>query len=251
MAAAIRNMENLTVTDSTITGNATSDPPFVSYESGGGGIYNAGHLTVVRSTITNNSTARDGGAIRSVGAGSVVVVTDSTISGNTAGRQFSGEGGGIAVRAGGSLTVSGSTISGNSSNSVGGGISLQYGGTVTVTDSTISGNSTQARGGGISEQPRKRDGHRQHDQRQLGRSKAGGGIHSYHGSLTVVDSTISDNSAVSRGGGIDSQSGNPDGHRVHDQRKLGRMLRAAACSNILGTARTITDSTISGNSRCR
>jgi predicted outer membrane repeat protein len=251
----IRNMETLTVTDSAITGNATSDPPFVSYGGGGGGIYNGGYLTVVRSTITDNSTPREGGAIRSTGAGSVVVVTDSTISGNTAGRDGlgSGEGGGIAVMFGGSLIVTGSTISDNSSDYRGGGIWLRNGATVTVTGTTISGNSTQRAGGGIAS--------------YLGNltvvgstisgnstsqvSWGGGGIYSNQGSVTVTDSTISDNSAVpivnsgiTSGGGILSFVAILT---VTRSTISGNSAQQGGGISQSGGSATITGSTISGN----
>src|SRR5262249_31316373 len=75
-------------------------------------------------------------------------VSDSTLSGNSA---HGGYGGGIYNR--GTLTVTGSTLSGNStdtfhSNGIDGG-GIYNGGTLTVTGSTLSGNSTRYRGGGI------------------------------------------------------------------------------------------------------
>jgi CSLREA domain-containing protein len=113
-------------------------------------------------------------------AGGTLTVTNSTISGNS--------GGGIYNDAGGMVTVTDSTLSGNTS---GGGI-YNDGGTLTVTNSTLSGNSTNLEGGGI---------------------------YNYGGTLTVTDSTLSGNSAE-HGGGINN--------------------------NGFGT--TVTNSTLSGNS---
>jgi predicted outer membrane repeat protein len=252
----IRNMETLSVTDSAITGNATSDPPFQSEAGGGGGIYNGGHLTVVKSTLTNNSTGREGGAIRSTGAGSVVMVTDSTISGNTAGQlgRGSGEGGGIAVLFGGSLTVTGSTISDNSSDYRGGGIWLRNDATLTVTGTTISGNSTQRAGGGIASY---RGNVTVISSTISGNSTSqvswgGGGIYSNQGSVAVTDSTISHNSAVpivnsgvTSGGGILSFVGMLTVTRSTISGNSAQ--QGGGISQGYGSA-TITDSTISGNS---
>ena len=99
-----------------------------------------------------------------------VTVSNSAFSGNS-----SDDGGGIANCSGSTLTVSNSTFSGNTAGSGGGGIYNQ--GTVTVSNSTFSGNSTP---GGV-----------------------GGGIYN-QGTVTVSNSTFSGNSATS-GGGIYNQ----------------------------------------------
>ena len=72
--------------------------------------------------------------------GGTLTVTNSTFSGNS-----SDEGSGIANS--GTLTVANSTFSGNISRGTGGGIANV--GTLTVTNSTFSGNTAQAAGGGI------------------------------------------------------------------------------------------------------
>jgi hypothetical protein len=113
----------------------------------GGGIFNHGNLTVNDSTISGNSASEIGGGI--VNRGTVMntatlTVTNSTISGNSA----SEIGGGIVNSSLGTLRVSNSTISGNSASVAGGGIVNDGGGTLTVSNSTISGNSADF-GGGI------------------------------------------------------------------------------------------------------
>ena len=101
-------------------------------------------------------------------------------------------GGGIYLRAGGTLTVTNSTFSDNSTINNGGGI-FQNGGTLIITNSTFSGNS----------------------------AASGGGIASGSGTTTITNSTFSGNSATGgTGGGID----------------------------IGGSTTTITNSTFSGNS---
>ena len=67
------------------------------------------------------------------------------MSGNTAGV----DGGGIRNVAGGTLTLTNSTVSGNSAGNDGGGIGNVAGGTLTLTNSTVSGNSAGDDGGGI------------------------------------------------------------------------------------------------------
>jgi hypothetical protein len=151
---------------------------------GGSGIYTIGTLTLTGSVLTRNSGV--GTAIYNTGT---MTVINSTLSGNTlsgsitndgtmdlsfsavTGNSSNGNAGGI--RNGGMMTIRNSTISGNAAISAGGGI--LNGGTLTITDSTISGNSSLARyGGGISNS----DG----------------------ATLTVTSCTISNNSAPSGGG---------------------------------------------------
>jgi len=86
-------------------------------DGGGGGIYNQGMLSI----------------------------SNSTVSGNSAGN--GGDGGGI-LNAGGTLSISNSTVSGNSASRGGGGIYNQE--TLSISNSTVSGNSAPSgEGGGI------------------------------------------------------------------------------------------------------
>src|SRR6266849_291895 len=87
----ISNSGTLTVSNSTISGNAYP------------GIFNSGMLMVSNSTISGNT-----GGITNSGT---MTVNNSTISGNT-----SGPGGGISNQ-GGTMTVNNSTISGNTAGS--------------------------------------------------------------------------------------------------------------------------------------
>ncbi len=107
----------------------------------GGGIYNYGSLTVSDSAFSGNS-ALSGGGIGSAYSVSSLTVSDSTFYGNTA----TAYGGGIAC--GGQSTVSDSTLSGNSAG-WGGGSGIFNNGTLTVSDITLSGNSADTYGGGI------------------------------------------------------------------------------------------------------
>jgi CSLREA domain-containing protein len=112
----------------------------------GGALYNAGTLVVSNSTITGNS-ANSGGGIRN--AGGTVTLTGSTLHGNQA-----NSGGGISNGPGVASTfhVVNSTISGNTAGTggSGGGISNGFMSTITLTNSTVTGNRAGSSGGGLS-----------------------------------------------------------------------------------------------------
>jgi parallel beta helix pectate lyase-like protein/S-layer family protein/polymorphic membrane protein len=138
------------------------------YGSSGGGIFNAGALTVTNSTISENSAAYGGGIFNE---GGTVMMIDSTLSYNNVYMY----GGGVYSQ-GGTVTVSNSTLSNNASV-VGGGV-YNAGGTMMVSNSIFSYNSGDPL-----------------------MSSAAGGIYNI-GTLTISDSTFSNNSAQDSGGGI-------------------------------------------------
>ena len=167
---------NLTVNNSTISGNSTSE---------GGGILNNGTSTVNNSIISGNSVIDEGGGIFNNGTSTV---NNSTISGNST--NFIYGGGGIFNNYNGTSTVNNSTISGNSSSSRGGGIYND--GTSTVNNSTISGNSVKKRTFSIINISSNTD---------MTTTSYGGGIYnSYRGTLTLLFSTVTQNQAVNGGG---------------------------------------------------
>ena len=178
----------------------------------------ASALTVARSAALGTPGFR----IFNVPSGAQVAISGLTISGGQ-----SGSGGGIFNS--GTLTVTNSTISGNTTFIGGGGIDNE--GMLTVTNSTLSGNSTSFGGG------------------------SGGGIDNA-GTLTVTNSTLSGNEV---GDGIVSgfrrrhlQRGHAaDGHQLHHQRQLGPGPRRRRRRDRQrgASAATVTDSTISGNAR--
>ena len=186
---AIQNSSVLTINYSIISNNITTGPNAQqSGEGAGGGVSNnGGQLTVNNSVITGNSAATDGGGVYIVS--SVVTITNSTISNNIANTNSDiyGDGGGIWIRADGTLTVSRSVISGNTTHGntetddlrfAGHGGALFAIGNSTLENTTVSGNVAEYIGGGIYS------------------SFAGGN----NGNLTVNSSTIVNNTGGGAGG---------------------------------------------------
>jgi large repetitive protein len=139
----------------------------------GGGIANAGTLTLSSVAVTNSAAAASGGGIYNTGS---LAVNSSTISANSAALN----GGGVA--SGGTLTLYDSTISGNTAAGNGGGIDNS--GTLSVPQSTLAMNAA-ADGAGIENEAT--------------------------GLLTLVQSTISANTATGETGRTLSNQNDADG----------------------------------------
>jgi hypothetical protein len=136
----------------------------------GSDIDNGAKLTLSNLTVANGVVGVSGGGILNYGT---LEVSNSTISDNS-----SGEGGGIYNGQGGTVKVSNSTLSGNSAGNGYGGGGIYNGGfgTLEVINSTLSGNS----------------------------APEGGGIYDSGADMvTVSNSTLSDNSATIGGGNCD------------------------------------------------
>ena len=135
---AIFNRENLSVTNSTLSGNS-------AFIDGGGVSNSVGKLTLVTTTISGNTAGFNGGGVHNSGDGyyPVLTIVESTISGNMAGFR----GGGVYNHW--ETNITGSTISSNSAVFGGGFFSDNYGATANLTSSTVSGNSASSLGGGI------------------------------------------------------------------------------------------------------
>ncbi len=122
---------NVTVTNSTITGNTGG-------AGGGIRVIRLGStLTITNSTITGNTGGIGGGVFTAA----ATTISNSTISGNTA----TSKGGGVSTV--GATTISNSTISGNTVTGEGGGV-FNYGG-LALTQSTVLGNTATGDGGGV------------------------------------------------------------------------------------------------------
>jgi hypothetical protein len=179
---------DLTVTNSTLSGNASAGSD--NYTGGGGiaSIANAGTvtLTVTGSTLSGNSTAEDGGGIVSAafgdGTSATATVTDSTLSTNRAGD----DGGGIANRAiagaaVATLAVFGSTLNDNFADDDGGGIAV-------LTDDT---------GGGVGDPPSASALVRNSTLSSNNSDDDAGAIDILDGTVTLDYVTLADNTAAS------------------------------------------------------
>jgi hypothetical protein len=157
----------------------------------GGGLFISG-VTISGSNFTSGN----GGAFNNSGT---LTVSNSTISGNS-----SSFGGGIYNS--GTLTVSSSTISGNSATQNGGGIYNNSSGVLNISNSEISGNSASYGGGiltrgNLTISNSKLSANIANDGNGKG---SGGGIRN-EGALTILNSTLSGNTAYG-GGGISNGS---------------------------------------------
>ena len=112
-------------------------------EDGGGlNVIGSGELRIFESAISTNSTSSGfGGGVRNYQ--STLAITDTTLTGNQAGRS----GGGIDNDAG-LFELTNSLLTANTSIENGGGLN-NYFGTVGISNTTISGNTATLNGGGI------------------------------------------------------------------------------------------------------
>ncbi|MEZ4768078.1 MAG: right-handed parallel beta-helix repeat-containing protein, partial [Caldilineales bacterium] len=129
---------SLAISNSVLSGNSAS----TSGGTGGGVNAKNSTVTVLNSTLTGNLATRGGGIYARTAS---LAISNSALSGNRGGAF----GGAIYVGNSPTVMVSNSTISGNSTNNggSGGGIGVRFS-TVTVSNSTISGNWATF-GGGI------------------------------------------------------------------------------------------------------
>jgi hypothetical protein len=166
------------------------------------------------------TTAVGGGGIVSGSINNTTTVTNCVISGNSATGTGTLGGGGI-LNQGGSLSISGTTLSGNSTSTSGGGLNYTAGdplnrrpsnGTVTVSGSTFSGNSASsaaAGGGGVDlyDFNGSIGAYNISSSTFSGNTAAngnGGAIVVESGSLTLTTCSLSGNSAGIAGGAISS-----------------------------------------------
>ncbi len=196
--AGIASHGTLTIRNCVISGNYAGEEFYDDFGSGGG-IRNTGELTIIDSTISHNGSSwGDGGGISNAGSGTLTL-TDSIVSGN---RADDGRGGGIDNASTASLTITNSTISENWANLcslcdfVGDGISNA--GEMTVINSTVWDNE----GIGIENT----DGVAMLTGSTVSKNYANG-IHNA-GEMAVIDSTVSENGSfdhvvvAGRGAGI-------------------------------------------------
>jgi hypothetical protein len=166
----LRNFGTLTLANCAVQDNQDSGTA-----GAGGGIYNQGTLTMNNCTVQDNQcTGGTGGGIEDLGT---MTLIDCTVSNNSA-----AFGGGINSGLAGTaphvnglsanVTLTNCTISGNSASDSGGGIDAYE--NLTMIGCTVSGNSASGAGAG--------------------------GIDTSHGTVTLTNSTIADNSATAQYG---------------------------------------------------
>ena len=194
---------NLTLSDTVVDGNKSGGDGF----NGGGGILNAAQrsATILNCTITNNTSASEGGGIRRE-FGSLTI-DNSMISGNVA-----SDGAGISAADSVTAQITHSTIANNTTTPIlprsgvgtpayfgfGGGVFI-INGTFSVVDCDILGN-IAGEGGGVYT----RNETATIDQCFIHGNSAptGGGIFSDNGpgQLTLIESTVAQNSGQAGGG---------------------------------------------------
>ena len=216
--------------------------------SGGGVAVDCGALTLYRSTVSGNSAGKSGGGLYvsdylktssgSTTCSSTMNINRSTVSNNTA---AVGSGGG-AFSFNGDATVTGSTISGNTTQVNGGGIYAYQ--SVTLSASTVSNNTGQSGGGG---------GVWSYDVSTTGTSSfvsgnttvhGGGGIFAYTANLSGI--TVSNNKSTYDGGGIQVQNDATLANSTIANNATG-YCECRATGGMSANAMTVTNSTFTGN----
>jgi CSLREA domain-containing protein len=251
--AGINTTGNLTLTGVVVTGNKVENSSG-GVPAGGGIEVGAGNLSVTRSQITSNVATTDSGGGIPEGAGiddaggGLVTISASQITSNastiTSGSGGIPIGGGIHDGSPGTMTISGSQISQNTAASgagsipEGGGLETDGGGVVTITGSTLNANSASTSGAGVSE---------------------GGGIASLSGSLSIANTSVSGNVAISVPPGATPSA---EGGGIYSDEPLALSSSTVSGNTAVGSTNgtaqggglallvpaSITNSTVTGNS---
>ena len=168
----------------------------------GGGIRNLGTLSLSNVTLAANSSGVNGGGLLNLGT---LTLTNTTVSGNTAGT----DGGGIYNSGGGTLIITASTLSGNSANSAGrNGGGIFNASAATLTNVTLSGNGANSGGGGVFNS----GGTATLLNVTLGENSApiGGGISNPAGTVTLTNTLVANSTGGNCSGAISSGGNNLD-----------------------------------------
>jgi hypothetical protein len=108
----IRNLGTMSIINSTVSGNILTINASTCTKCGGGGINNGfGDLTLTNSTVSGNKTNRSGGGIFNSSGGATTNVFNGTITGNTAGDLATGGGG--VFNAGSGFSFQNAILAGN------------------------------------------------------------------------------------------------------------------------------------------
>jgi hypothetical protein len=196
---------NLTLTNSIVSGNAVISN---SGDIGGGGIAQekgSGKVTITNSLIANNSSANT-----TAGSGGGGFVTNQTGDVTITGSQFSGntsavDGGGLLDTGAAKLTISSSTFNNNIAGGNGGGLDLQTTVASSLVNVTISGNFATGNGGGVF---KTNAGvvTLTSDTVAFNSANNGGGARSEGASLTLVNTIVAKNSAVTANPDVDNNA---------------------------------------------
>jgi hypothetical protein len=136
---------SVNISRSTISNNGLTGGVPDTYAGGGIQVINDGTGSITESIISGNASRGNGGGVLAYGNANLQI-SKTTIRGNTA---LGYGGGGLAAVAYGTATVTRSTISGNFSDTSAGGVQVLGGATLRLEQSTISGNTTNGAGGGL------------------------------------------------------------------------------------------------------
>ena len=184
------NDTNLVLDRVVIQNNLADLDSFSFLTSSGGGIQASGNVTITNSVLRDNVATNSGGAIDFSPFGGVsktLTITDTTISGNTAGDSLIdlGVGGGVYVRGDDPVaSFDGVTVDGNIAGDSGGGVYVAFG-NVSVIASTFRNNVA------------------------LGSDSGGGGLYvlgqgTTSPAFSVAGGSFESNSAVSGAGGFEA-----------------------------------------------
>jgi uncharacterized repeat protein (TIGR01451 family) len=192
-------ISNLTIANGKLTANGVN----------GAGVLNGGALTLTSCNVYGNNTSGIngfGGGIYS--SGSSLTLNNCNIGGTAAGQPNNGVwgGGGIFINSG-TVNVNGGTVSGNVAGTSNGGAGIQIsGGTVSISGATVSQNQISISGGGgisvtggsLSVINSLFSGNS---------ASSGGALYNSGGAITLVNTTVSGNSAIISGGGVRNEGG--------------------------------------------
>ena len=208
----------------------------------GGAIHNvSGNVVITGGSVTDNSAYGNGGAISSPYQGSVTLTSvdlsrnQVTNDGYSGGGLYSGEG---------DITITGSTITGNTSAGDGGAL-YSINGEMRIDNTTLRGNQSNYNGGAIFNE----SGNVSITGSTIDQNSSllgdGGGISTIAGVTTITRSTISGNASVTSGGGIS----NVRGQMILRESTVSGNTSGSNGGGIATNTGdvTITNSTISGN----
>ena len=213
---------DVTITGSTFSENhANQDGGALAFDSSGGPVLalapaTPGAISIASSSLTGNTASRDGGAVSIGRLYAALEISDGTMIDEN---QASNSGGGVFVDSvdtadgvsGGSVSITGSSISGNTATSgAGGGIDIEYlYAPLSISRSTIDDNTAYDGGGGVyidynDDTPS--FGSIEISESSISGNEVldggGGGLYvnELYSSLTITNSTIDDNRAYDGGG---------------------------------------------------